>query len=278
MRLIELQHWMAEMTTRPLTPENRLDRNQLTKDSATAIDSVISPSTKLTAIERLEIYNRGFWFRVLDSMRVDFPAVSAFTGDDEFRNLVVRYIRSNPSSDWTLRNLGKRFDPWLRDIAGKDESLLIAADIARLEWAYVEAYDAREYPGLDPIQFQRSGAALKLGLQPHVQLVQIEYAVQDYVAAIHDGNEAPPRSLPSRLEFVAVYRQNYSIRHMVLTPLGSLVLHDFLQWRALEEVFTLELSRQSIGPNDIQEIARLFQEWSRLGFFTSQQVADEASK
>jgi hypothetical protein len=171
-----------------------------------------------------------------------------------------------------------RFDPWLRATPSIDDSLLTAADIARLEWAYIEAYDAREYRGLDLVQLQRSGAALKLRLQPHVQLVHFAYAVQDFVATIRDGKDATRPLLPKRLEFAAVYRQNFSVQHTVLSPLGSLVLHGFRQWQSLDDVFTAEFAQQSIGPDDIQEIAGLFQEWSRLGFFTSRHIADEVSK
>jgi hypothetical protein len=276
MRLVELQRWMSNIVMRPLTPEDRFDRSQLSTNSAT-VDKIISPSARLTAVERLEVYNRGFWFRVLDSMREDFPAVRAFTGEEQFKALVVRYVSSVPSTHWTLRNLGMRFEPWLRASASSDESLLMAADIARLEWAYIEAYDAPELPGLDLIQLQRPGPVLKLRLQPHVQLVHTDYTVQGFITAIHDGEDAPPASFPKRVEFLAVYRQELSVNHTVLTPLGSLVLHGFRHWQSLEDVFTMDHMRRAVGPDDIPEIARQFHEWGHLGFFASRQDLNEES-
>lgn len=269
MKLLELQRWMASTVMSPLTPENRLDRERAMVDSTVvAAEKLISPSTKLTAVERLEIYNRQFWFRVLDSMRDDFPAVRAFTGDDEFKSLVVRYLRSNPSTYWTLRNMGMKFEPWLRGSAGPQESLLVAADIARIEWAYIEAYDTPEYPGLDPVQLQRAGNALELRLQPHVRLVRVDHAVHEFVEAVHNGKDEPESSFQKKTEFLAVFRQNFIVKQTGLTPLGSLVLHGLRHRRTLEDVFNVELAHQTISSDDIQEIGKHFQEWSRLGFFT----------
>lgn len=276
MRLIELQRWMGNMVMQPLTPEDRLDRSMLSTEAGT-VDRVIGPSARLTALERLEIYNRSFWFRVLGSMREDFPALRAFAGEHRFKTLVVRYVRSVPSTHWTLRNLGMRFEPWLRASVGSDEWIVVAADIARLEWAYIEAYDAPELPGLDPILLRQSGVALRLRLQPHLQLARTDHAVQDFVAAIHDGEDAPPASFPKKIEFVAIYRQDFSVKCISLTPRGFSVLRGFRHWQSLEDLFSTELSRQSVGADDVREIARQFREWSRLGIFTSREAISEKS-
>lgn len=278
MKLIELQRWMGKTVTQPLTFENRLDRNLMLPDSTVSdVDKIISPSTKLTAIERLEIYNRGFWFRVLDSMGEDFPAVRALVGEDEFKTLVVRYIRSNPSTNWTLRNLGMKFEPWLRSASHSSGPLLVAADVARLEWAYIESYDAPEDSPLDPIQHEQSGAALKLRLQSHVQLLRVDYSVHEFVAAVHDGEGATPTVFPKQTEFLAIYRRDFVVTHISLPPFGFLVLHGLRHWQTLEDVFNAELSHQSLSQNDVQQIGKQFQEWSRLGFFTSREISGEES-
>ncbi len=59
-----------------------------------------------------------------------------------FDELVLAYLRENPSTSFTLRNLGSRLPEWLQNHAeftsGNHD---LAMDIARLEWAYVEAFD-----------------------------------------------------------------------------------------------------------------------------------------
>jgi len=37
----------------------------------------VKPNPRLTSFERLEIYNRQYWFRVIGSVSEDFPALEA---------------------------------------------------------------------------------------------------------------------------------------------------------------------------------------------------------
>ena len=40
----------------------------------------IKPNDRLTSFERLEIYNRQYWFRVIAAVSEDFPALMLFSG------------------------------------------------------------------------------------------------------------------------------------------------------------------------------------------------------
>ena len=55
-------------------------------------DSFIKPNDRLTSFERLEIYNRVYWFRVLDCLYDDYPGLRAVLGERKFmvRRLVIR--------------------------------------------------------------------------------------------------------------------------------------------------------------------------------------------
>ena len=43
----------------------------------------VKPNDRLTSAERLEIYNRSYWYRILDSLREDFPGLRAVVGEGE---------------------------------------------------------------------------------------------------------------------------------------------------------------------------------------------------
>jgi len=74
----------------------------------------IKPNDRLTSFERLEIYNRQYWFRVLGSMAEDFPGLRAVLGQRRFENMCRAYLAECPSRSFTLRNLGSRLEVWLR--------------------------------------------------------------------------------------------------------------------------------------------------------------------
>jgi Putative DNA-binding domain len=74
----------------------------------------IKPNERLTSFERLEIYNRQYWFRVLASMAEDFPGLRAILGQRRFEDMCRAYLAECRSRSFTLRNLGARLETWLR--------------------------------------------------------------------------------------------------------------------------------------------------------------------
>ncbi len=187
MDLESLQREMAAAVMQPLTKDDSMrstatDGRAMTEVAA----SFIAPNSRLTAFDRLEIYNRQYWYRVLGALAEDFPALRALIGERRFEALSIAYLTEHPSRSFTLRNLGSKLPEWLSDHpqhAGRRHRL--AADLARMEWASIEAFDA---PERDPLT-QRQIAALqgesKLTLQPCLQLVALSYPADDIVLELH---------------------------------------------------------------------------------------------
>ena len=83
---LELQREMAAAIMQPLTPDEGM-RAQLPDGRVmdAVADSFIAPNSRLTPFERLEIYNRQYWFRVLGALEEDFPALRAVVGRQRVR-------------------------------------------------------------------------------------------------------------------------------------------------------------------------------------------------
>src|SRR5258708_21424394 len=106
MTLLQLQRRMAYAILQPLTGSDRI---------APKTDAeFIKPNDRLTSVERLEIYSRSYWFRVLDSLYDDFPGLRAVLGQRAFLRLSRAYLADCPSRSFTLRNLASCLDGWLR--------------------------------------------------------------------------------------------------------------------------------------------------------------------
>src|SRR5580704_15720679 len=185
MNLLEFQRRMAEDVRRPLTPE--FEMQQVAEDgrSVSGIAACyVKPNAQLSSFERLEIYNRQYWFRVIGAVSEDFPALSAVLGSKRFDSLVLAYLKENSSTSFTLRNLGARLPRWLEDhpeFAPTRHALVL--DVARLEWAYVEAFDKFATAPLTLEDFANLGDDSKLFLQPHLQLLDLRYPVDELVLA-----------------------------------------------------------------------------------------------
>jgi hypothetical protein len=188
--LLEFQRRMAEDVTRPLTPDFLMQPSAADGRSTHEIaDGYIKPNELLSSFDRLEIYNRQYWFRVIGAVSEDYPALNALMGEKRFDRLVLAYLRENPSTSFTLRNLGSKLPQWLEqhpEFTSTRRVLLL--DVARLEWAYVEAFDGAEFAPLTPADFGDLSAESKLSLQPHLQLLDLKYPVDELVLAVHREN------------------------------------------------------------------------------------------
>src|SRR2546427_6051753 len=86
-------------------------------------------------------------FRSLDCLAEDFPKTLAAVGPVRFHNLVTDYLLRHPSEHPSLRYLGQRLP---RFIATHPllEAFPYLADLARLEWARADVFDA---PDVQPL-------------------------------------------------------------------------------------------------------------------------------
>src|SRR5580658_9420764 len=163
MTLAELQQRAAAAIMAPLTASDGMAVKWRGEANA-----LVTPNSRLGPLERLEIYSRSYWFRVLDCLYDDFPGLCAALGQGVFNRLARAYLAERPSESFSLRNLGAGLEEWLRDhpyYAGRYFDL--ALDMVRLEWAHIEAFDGPSQPPLEPEDLLELIHGLKLSLQPH---------------------------------------------------------------------------------------------------------------
>jgi hypothetical protein len=189
MNLLELQRRMAEDVRRPLTSNFEMQKTSGDGESVNAIaESYIAPNARLSSFERLEIYNRQYWFRLVSAVAEDFPTLNAVLGQKRFDALILAYLAENPSTSWTLRNLSARLPAFLEhhpEFTGRRHRL--AVDVARLEWAYVEAFDGAHRPPLTAEDARGVGPDTRISLQPHLQLLSLSYPADSLVLSIKKG-------------------------------------------------------------------------------------------
>jgi hypothetical protein len=188
MELEAIQRAMASAVMMPLTPADEMrPHNPDGRAMEDVAAEFIAPNSRLTPFERLEIYNRQYWYRVLGALAEDFPAVRAVVGATRFDAISVAYLTEHPSRSFSLRNLGSKLVEWLQahpQLAGRRH--LLAVDLARIEWAFVEAFDNPEYEPLTLEQIATLDGDSRLALQPHVRLMALNYAADEVALGLHN--------------------------------------------------------------------------------------------
>lgn len=279
--LAEFQRAIAGTLFHPLTADEGMQAS-----GAAVAERLVKPNDRLTAFERLQIYNQQYWWRILGAFGEDFRGVRAVLGEKKFDQLAVAYLEAHGSSSWTLRNLGSQLVPFLEAHPEFTKPrTALALDVARVEWARVLAFDDPEKPILTAKQIAKLPAdRLRLGLQPYLQLLELHHpvdammrtlkrteiaAVSNAVAATHTRRRKTVTVRRSRTPiYLAVHRVNFSVYYKRLDPEAYRLLLALRGGATLEEACSTAFAESRELPE--QSAARIqewFARWMEFGWF-----------
>ncbi len=150
-----------------------------------SLASVLRSDARLGAPARLSVYANAYFYRLRDALRDDFGALHAVLGEKRFHNLVTSYLIAHPPTHPSLRYAGRHLARFLLHTSGGAvfrERCPFAGDLASLEWAILEAFDAPDAPVLERealarIEPDRWGA-LRFALSPSLQILTLGSPVQ----------------------------------------------------------------------------------------------------
>jgi hypothetical protein len=289
MKLLHLQRCMARAVMTPLTSSERMRPVAPDGRSMRAVASqIIKPNDRLNSFERLEIYNRQYWFRVLSAFAEDFPGVRAVLGGRRFDAMAKAHLIDCPSQTFTLRNLGSRLVNWLeKHPTWGGERQNLAVDMARLEWADIEAFDGKRESSLKPEDLADANPAkLRLRLQPYVSLLALRYPVDELLLEVRKDSDdldvasntfserhkrkrvsAVAKLKPSPI-FLAVHRLDEDVyfrrldreEFAILSALHAGKSLNAAMGSALRESLTVLADRAA-------HVEKWFHTWSALGWF-----------
>jgi hypothetical protein len=282
MSLLELQRRMAEDVRRPLAAGFAM---QPTTESGASMEeqaaSYITPNATLSSFERLEIYNRQYWFRVIGAVAEDYPALNAVLGERRFDALLLEYLKEHPSTSWTLRDLGAKLPEFVEshpEMAGRRHRL--AGDVARLEWAYVDAFDGARLEPLSLEEMGSIGPESRLRMQPHVRLLAVRRGTPESEMS---SSAAQERSVTSEIKlpamrrlavYLAVHRFEDLVYYRRIGREAYGLLRALQQGSTLAEALTAAFEgRRMSAAKQSRLVEETFAHAAHLGWFCSISVA-----
>ncbi|MBV8673625.1 MAG: putative DNA-binding domain-containing protein, partial [Acidobacteriaceae bacterium] len=246
------------------------------------------PNDRLSSFERLEIYNRQYWFRLYSSFEEDFPGLKAVLGASRFERVMRDYLTECPSQSFSLRNLGSQLESWL--LAHPDylaSRKQLALDMARLEWAHIEAFDAAENPFLDPDDLASIDEHSELHLQPYLRALELHYPVEDLLIELrsesgssdsssNNASAARKRRHVRRVAalkpehiFLAVHRHENSVYYKRLEREDYLLLKALLSGTPIGDAIDVAFAGSAVPEEErARWLQQAFASWSSLGWFT----------
>lgn len=236
------------------------------------LSAVLLPSARMSAVDRLAIYQGMYPLRMAEALQSDYPGLAHHLGEEAWERLVRDYVAEHPSRSHTLNVLGRSLPDWLRT-GGPRHRRGFCHDLARLEWAVVEAFDAEESPRLAPGAIESLAAdawtTARLVPSAFVRLMALRWNANPYLDSTKaEGHDHPvPGRQPS---WVVVYRQSYSVYRRELSRGAFRLLADLVEGRSLGSAVSLALRRRDAPTSDT--LRRWFAQWAGEGLFTRIEV------
>ncbi len=285
-----LQRLMSSALFQPLNAADRLDATASNGMEMTKFaEQFIRPNDRLTAVERLEIYARQYWFRLWDCLYDDYPGLRALLGERKFMALCEAYLIKFQSESWTLRNLGRRLEQFIsEDPSWTGPKQAMGMAVAKFEWAQTVAFDEAGKPpmevdallGADP-------GSLKLDLQPYLTLLALDYAVDKFFLAVRKQEsgmrsetsnarmDSAERAKPKRVRapkpeqiWLAVHRHENQIYLKRLEREAFRMLAGIQQGLPLSEALEHALSEADPTVDWSVKVRAWFEEFGLLGWLT----------
>lgn len=262
----ELQRWMQAVLVHPAGAEAGVR-----SDEAAAllpperVGEVVRGTEALSSVERLGIYHGMYPLRMRDALAADYPMLEALVGEHAFSHLVADYVAAHPSTSYTLNRLGDRLPEYLRTW-GPVRGRKLRADLARLELALTEAFDAEPSSVLAPEEVAavppERWEEVRLVPVPSLRLLDLTTSASAVFDALRDEAAVAPGTRGR--ERVVVWRQELAVRRKEQPREAFALLSDLVGGASLGEALDRSAARRGPGP---ETVTGWFADWVGLGLF-----------
>lgn len=274
--LRRLQRWMQTVVVHPSTVEEAVSSPEAELDvPATRLGDVILPSKTLTPLERVGIYHGMYLLRMRDVLAGDYESLEHFMGELAFTRMARGYVEAYPSRSYSLNRLGERLPEYLRN-APRVRLRGFCVDLARLELAIQQAFDAPETPALTEAAIAavptEAWDTARLRTVDAFRLLAFRYPVNAYLQSVRDEDHDHPR--PRRQDtWVAVYRRDFKVWRLDLTRPAHDLLADLAAGIPLGRAVAAAVARGGSRAPDTEDLFRWFRQWASGGLFQSVDLA-----
>jgi hypothetical protein len=272
--LADLQRWFQAVIVHPGgVIEGAQSDEARTALEADAIGKVVAPSSRQSAEERVAVYAQGYWSRLLECLREEFPVVRAAVGDEAFDSLAVDFLQAQPPTSYTLGKLGAGFPTHLAATSPGDEWSAAVVELARFERTITEVFDL---PGGETLGYltleelnavaPQDRATLRLAPLPTVRLLGFAFDVNTWFTQLRAGDAT---SVPERRPtFVALSRREFVVRRLTLSHVQFDLLGSLFAGEPLDAALQTTLARHPTADDEVAaNLGPWFADWAKAGLF-----------
>lgn len=199
-------------------------------------DGIVGPDGK-PAPKRFNVYRNNVIVSLTEALAQTYPAIERLLGEDYFKALARSFVIDHPPSSPVLLWYGAKFPDFIEAFPPLSAYPYLA-DVARLEWAWLQAYHAEDAEPLDP-QVLGSVAPENVGdirfkLHPAANCISSPWPVLSIALANRFSLEDPPAIDLETSESVLIARPALDVGLHRMRPGGDLFFQA-LETHTLQE-------------------------------------------
>lgn len=229
----------------------------------------ITGSDRLSPVQQLEIYREQFWLRHTSSLVEDFPGLGGILGQADWERLVEHYLKRVAPDSYTLRDLGARL-PEIIESADWLPHQALCADMARLELAYIEVFDAPDSAPLAPERLsgvrEEQLAAVRLVIAPSVKLLRVDFPVADLRRALRAEGDEPVAIPDAEPRHLVVYRRERRLWDVAVGGTAFTLLSALADGATLEKAAEAAATTPEAEAELAERIGAWLREWTAKGW------------
>jgi hypothetical protein len=168
---------------------------------------VVAGESGLAPVRRLGIYASAYWTRQIRVLSETFERTEQALGSARFVELARAYLETYPSSAPAVEWVGERFASYLAALPAESGVSGHVVDLARLEWARLEALLAPDAEGaVEPAVFGAPTVGRSIPrLAPSLRVVEVSAAAVELAGGGAQVGESGGRSS------IAVWRRGFGV-------------------------------------------------------------------
>jgi hypothetical protein len=233
--------------------------------SAKDLGSVVLPSKALSSVERLDIYAHMYYARLLEVLENEYPTTRRILGDEVFWRACRAYVHRHPSRHRTLNSLSEKLPAFLARHLPRGNRSGLAVDVARIERAMEDVFDARRAEPLKAAEFAAIGAGewgqVRLRVNPALKFLKLHYPANIYMNAVR--GKGKPRVPRPRTTFVIVFRRDFTVFRRDQEPEQFRLLQALAAGRTLAQAVRASVAQRRGSADELAAtLGAWFRQWA----------------
>ncbi len=233
---------------------------------------------------RFDVYHHAYAARLVSALRDNFEILARAMGDEAFDALGRAYLAAQPSQQPSIRWFGHRLAGFMDGCVAADDGLVphpALADLARLDWALREAFDAAAAEPLAAAALSAVAGhrwpALRFECHPSMRLLDLQWAVAPVWHVLKQAAAGAEPDLPApepAAHTLLVWRRGLATHWRVLVPSEAAALGQLADGARFDALCARAADAAGDGDAAALKVLGWFRQWLADGLLAGIAAAD----